>query len=162
MILRKNQIQLINFKVFHVSSKLTSLDFRDNEILATSLDPALWISTLHLEVLYSDEQVLCCIIPTNKLCFPSADKFQSCTSLLLRERNKYILGSIATVIIALNGGALVYVIWKSHQRRAKKRQIWSSGVSTLTDASLGVYITGLVASDIAYGFEFGKYREWWK
>ena len=163
VILRKNQIRLINFKVFHVSAKLTSLDLRDNEIIATSLDPALWISTLHLEVLYSDEQVLCCIIPTNKLCCPSADKFQSCSTLLQREYNKYILGSVAIVIIALNGGALVYVIfWKSHQRRANKRQIWSSGFSTLTDTILGVYITGLVASDIAYGLEFGKYREWWK
>ena len=162
LILKNNQIQLINFKVFHAESKLTYLDLRNNEILTVSLEPAFWIPTLHLEVLYSDEQVLCCIIPTSKLCYPAEDKFQSCSTLLQREHNKYILGSVATVIIALNGGALVYIIfWKSHHRLANKRQLWSSGIFALTDTLLGIYVAGLVASDIIYGSTFGKYRQLW-
>ena len=142
--------------------RLISLDLRNNELLSISLDPTLWVSILNLSILYSDEQVLCCIIPTSKLCYPGKDVSQSC-SALLQPHNKYILGSLAAVIIALNVGVLIYVVfWKSHHRLAKKRQLWSSGFSALTDALLGVYIAGLVIADVIYDSTFGKYREVWK
>ena len=162
-ILSNNKIQGIQLNVFQSALKLISLDLRNNEILSVSLDPTLWVSTLNLTILRSDEQVLCCIIPTSKLCYPLEDAFQSCSCLLQQPHNKYILGLLAAVIISLNAGVLLYVVfWKSHHRLAKKRQIWSSGLSAFTDAFLGVYIAGIVAADITYGSTFGKYRELWK
>ena len=114
-ILSNNQIQQIQQKVFHSAFKLISLDLRNNKLLSVSLDPTLWVSILNLSILYSDEQVLCCIIPTIKLCYPGKDAFQSCSALLQQPHNKYILGSLAVVIIALNVGVLIYVVfWKSH------------------------------------------------
>ena len=162
-ILSNNQIQRIQQNVFHSAFRLISLDLRNNELLSISLDPTLWVSILNLSILYSDEQVLCCIIPTSNLCYPGKDTYQSCSALLQQPHNKYILGTLAVVIIALNVEVLSYVVfWKSHHRLAKKRQLWSSGFSALTDALLGVYIAGLVIADVIYDSTFGKYREVWK
>ena len=89
--------------------------------------------------------------------------YQTCLNLLYTAQNKYILGTLATMIIALNVGVLIYLIfWKSHHRRAKKKQIWTSALSSLGDVLLGVYIDGLLAADIIYGSSFRKYREKWK
>ena len=156
-ILSNNQIQSIHLNVFHEAFKLTSLDLRNNKILSSSLDPTLWISASDLSILYSDEQVLCCIIPASKSCYPKEDAFESWSIMLQKPQNKYILGPLAAVVITLNVGVLAYVVfWKSHHRLAKKRQIWSSGFSALTDAVLGLYVAGLVASDVIYGSTFGK------
>ena len=121
-ILSNNQVQRIQLNVFQSALKLISLDLRNNKILSVSLDPTLWVSTLNLTILRSDEQILCCIIPASKLCYPREDVFQSCSGLLQQPHNKYILGLLAVVIIILNAGVLLYVVfWKSHHRLAKKK-----------------------------------------
>ena len=159
MSLRNNQIYIVQLSVFHSASKMKSLDLRNNKILSKVIDPNIWASNSALEFFYSDEQVLCCIIPTTKLCQPVEDMYQTCSYLLQNAQNKYILGTLSTMIIALNVGVLIYLIfWKSHHRLAKKKQIWTSAVSSLSDVLLGVYIAG----DIIYGSSFGKYREQWK
>ena len=122
MNLRNNQICIIQPNVFHSASKMKSLDLRNNKIHSKVTDPNIWASNSALELLYSDEQVLCCIIPTTKLCQPVEDMYQTCSNLLQNVQNKYILGILATMIIALNVGVLIYLIfWKSHHRLAKKK-----------------------------------------
>ena len=163
IVLQNNTIHTIDLKVFHEASQLISIDLRGNKILSVWLDPTRWTSNAQIQWLYSDEQILCCIIPTTESCYPPASVFQSCSSLLLTSYNKITLGVVGIAAFVLNVGVFGYIVWwKSRERNVKMRQIISSSVHALTDSLYGVHIVGLVFADISYGEDFGKYRGLWK
>ena len=161
--LRNNHISVLDLQVFQESSELLSMDLQNNQLHSVWLDPSRWISTSKLQVLRSNEQILCCIISTTHSCYPHSSVFQSCSALLIRPYNKYILGTIGATTLVLNVGVFGYVVfWKSRQRHARKKQIISSSVYAITDAMFGVHLIALTAADIIYGSDFGQYREVWK
>ena len=161
--LQNNYIHTIDLKVFQEDLQLSSMDLRDNRILSIWLDPARWTSNAQLKRLYSDELILCCIIPATESCFPLASVFQSCSSLLINLYNKIILGSIGTITFVLNVVVFAYIVlWKSQEKNAKMRQIISSSVHAITDAFYGLHSIGLVTADIIYGEDFGKHMALWK